>query len=144
MTLQSPFKSCIAPPGNGKVIVSLLPPSIPTVTTLMYKYPLKLLSHESAFTPELSVLAGCATRPMHLYLLTYGGGLIPGDHIDVSITISPQTRLVVTTPQGSTKIYKTEKTARRHVIILSLVVSIFFKSVPSVLQPPKTRRFMHC
>lgn len=49
-----------------------------------------------------------ASQPVHLYLLTYGGGLLPGDQIDVSITLEPRTRLVVTTPQGSTKIFKTE------------------------------------
>lgn len=48
-----------------------------------------------------------AVTPVHLYLLTYGGGLLPGDRIDVSITLRSRTRLVVTTPQGSTKIYKT-------------------------------------
>lgn len=107
MTLKPPFASSIASPGNGKVVLSLLPPSIPTLTTLTYKYPLKLLSRAPGFTPESSVLDDCATRPIHLYLLTYGGGLLPGDHIDVSITLNPQTRLVVTTPQGSTKIFKT-------------------------------------
>jgi urease accessory protein len=46
--------------------------------------------------------------PVHLYLLTYGGGLLPGDHIEVSIKLDPRTRMVVTTPQGSTKIFKTD------------------------------------
>ncbi|KAL2222090.1 urease accessory protein UreD [Thermoascus aurantiacus ATCC 26904] len=106
MTLNSPFGSSTARPGHGEVVLSLLPPSIPTLTTLTYRYPLKLLSRTPGFTPESSVLP-CATRPVHLYLLTYGGGLLPGDHIDVSITLRPRTRLVVTTPQGSTKIFKT-------------------------------------
>lgn len=106
MTWNSPFASSVASPGKGEVVLSLLPPSIPTLTTLTYKYPLKLLSRTVGFTPESSVLP-CATRPIHLYLLTYGGGLLPGDQIDVSITLHPRTRLVVTTPQGSTKIFKT-------------------------------------
>ncbi|KAL2000376.1 hypothetical protein VTN02DRAFT_3200 [Thermoascus thermophilus] len=113
MTLNSPFTSPPAKPGHGEVILSLLPPSIPTLTTLTYKYPLKLLSRSSGFTPESSVLPSAATRPIHLYLLTYGGGLLPGDHIDVSITLKPQTRLVVTTPQGSTKIFKTAPGGRK-------------------------------
>ncbi|KAL1969701.1 hypothetical protein VTN77DRAFT_8254 [Rasamsonia byssochlamydoides] len=112
MILKSPFASSIASPGNGRVVLSLLPPSIPTLTTLTYKYPLKLLSRAPGFTPESSVLGDCATRPVHLYLLTYGGGLLPGDHIDVSITLDPRTRLVVTTPQGSTKIFKTAPRAQ--------------------------------
>jgi urease accessory protein len=113
MVLKSPFESSIASPGNGRVELSILPPSIPTLTTLTYKYPLKLLSRAPGFAPESSVLDDCATRPIHLYLLTYGGGLLPGDHINVSITLNPRTRLVVTTPQGSTKIFKTAPGAAR-------------------------------
>lgn len=110
MPIISPFESSIAKPGQGKVVLSLLPPSIPTLTTLTYKYPLKLLTRAPGFVPQSSGLTG-SSRPVHLYLLTYGGGLLPGDHIDVSITLDPRTRLVVTTPQGSTKIFKTEPTA---------------------------------
>ncbi|KAL2011203.1 hypothetical protein VTN00DRAFT_3921 [Thermoascus crustaceus] len=113
MTLNSPFTSSPAKPGHGEVILSLLPPSIPTLTTLTFKYPLKLLSRSPGFIPESSVLPSAATRPIHLYLLTYGGGLLPGDHIDVSITLKPATRLVVTTPQGSTKIFKTAPGGRK-------------------------------
>ncbi|GIJ89270.1 hypothetical protein Asppvi_008201 [Aspergillus pseudoviridinutans] len=110
MPIISPFESSIAKPGQGKVVLSLLPPSIPTLTTLTYKYPLKLLTRAPGFVPQSSGLTS-SSRPVHLYLLTYGGGLLPGDHIDVSITLDPRTRLVVTTPQGSTKIFKTEPTA---------------------------------
>lgn len=107
MAFKSPFVSSVASPGKGKAVLSILPPSVPTLTTLTYKYPLKLLSRIPGFTPSESVAGEDATRPVHLYLLTYGGGLLPGDHIDVSITLEPRARLVVTTPQGSTKIYKT-------------------------------------
>ncbi|BDD55205.1 hypothetical protein MPDQ_005776 [Monascus purpureus] len=110
MPLKSPFESSIAKPGQGKVVLSLLSPSLPTLTTLTYKYPLKLVSRSPAFLPELSVLRD-ASRPVHLHLLSYGGGLLPGDVIDVSIKLEPRTRLVVTTPQGSTKIYKTKHTS---------------------------------
>ncbi|EEA29011.1 hypothetical protein TMatcc_002629 [Talaromyces marneffei ATCC 18224] len=112
MAFKSPFASTVASPGKGKAVLSILPPSIPTLTTLTYKYPLKLLSRIPGFTPQGSVAGEDATRPVHLYLLTYGGGLLPGDHIDVSITLEPRARLVVTTPQGSTKIYKTPPEGR--------------------------------
>ncbi|EED12896.1 urease accessory protein UreD [Talaromyces stipitatus ATCC 10500] len=112
MAFKSPFAASVASPGKGKAVLSILPPSIPTLTTLTYKYPLKLLSRTPGFTPEDSVAGKDATRPIHLYLLTYGGGLLPGDHIDVSITLEPRGRLVVTTPQGSTKIYKTPPEGR--------------------------------
>ncbi|KAF3482257.1 urease accessory protein UreD [Arthroderma uncinatum] len=106
---NSPFaaSSLAKSSGRGEVVLTVLPPSIPSLSTLSYNYPLKLLSR----TPEgglKSRYPASATAPLHLYLLTYGGGLLPGDHIDVSITIKPRGRLVVTTPQGSTKIFKTE------------------------------------
>lgn len=108
MPLQSPFESSIAKPGHGEVVLSLLPPAQPTLKTLTYKYPLKLLTRSPAFVPETSALER-VSRPVHLYLLSYGGGLLPGDVIDVSIKLDPGTRLVVTTPQGSTKIFKTDR-----------------------------------
>ncbi|PYH44003.1 urease accessory protein UreD [Aspergillus saccharolyticus JOP 1030-1] len=110
MPIKSPFESSIAKPGEGKVVLSLLPPSNPTLTTLTYKYPLKLLTRTPGFVPKSSALT-CPSQPVHLYLLTYGGGLLPGDKINVSITLEPRTRMVVTTPQGSTKIFKTEPNA---------------------------------
>lgn len=108
--IPSPFESSIAKPGQGKVVLSLLPPNNPTLTTLTYKYPLKLVPRTGGFVPSPDSSALSDTRPsnpVHLYLLTYGGGLLPGDHIEVSITLEPKTRMVVTTPQGSTKIFKT-------------------------------------
>ncbi|PGH06970.1 urease accessory protein [Blastomyces parvus] len=105
----SPFATNHASPGRGEVVLSVLPPCVTTISQLSYQYPLKLLNRTPA-TPLNSKYPECATIPVHLYLLTYGGGLLPGDHIDVSITLLPRTRLVMTTPQGSTKIYKTERT----------------------------------
>ncbi|KAJ5638769.1 hypothetical protein N7528_001159 [Penicillium herquei] len=111
MPIRSPFESSIAKPGQGNVVLSLLPPNNPTLTTLTYKYPLKLVPRAPGFvpTPDPATLSDkCPSRPVHLYLLTYGGGLLPGDHIEVSIKLDPRTRMVVTTPQGSTKIFKTD------------------------------------
>ncbi|KAL2838292.1 UreD urease accessory protein-domain-containing protein [Aspergillus pseudoustus] len=111
MPIKSPFESSIAKAGAGKVVLSLLPPAIPSLSTLTYKYPLKLLTRSPGFVPQSAFTS--ASQPVHLYLLTYGGGLLPGDQIDVSISLEPQTRLVVTTPQGSTKIFKTETSPGR-------------------------------
>ena len=110
MPIKSPFDSAIAKPGQGSVVLSLLPPSRPSLSTLTYQYPLKLLTRSPAFIPESSVLEN-ATQPVHLHLLSYGGGLLPGDVLEVSIRLERRTRLVLTTPQGSTKIYKTKPRA---------------------------------
>jgi urease accessory protein len=106
--IPSPFQSSIANPGQGKVVLSLLPPNNPTLTTLTYKYPLKLVPRTGSFIPTQDPSNTSPPHPVHLYLLTYGGGLLPGDHISVSITLEARTRMVVTTPQGSTKIFKTD------------------------------------
>ncbi|KAL4934798.1 hypothetical protein BDV06DRAFT_235142 [Aspergillus oleicola] len=111
MPVKSPFESSIAKPGQGKVVLSLLPPANPSLSTLTYKYPLKLLTRAPGFVPPDA--SPSASQLVHLYLLTYGGGLLPGDQIDVSLTLEPRTRLVLTTPQGSTKIFKTETSPGR-------------------------------
>ncbi|EEP75547.1 conserved hypothetical protein [Uncinocarpus reesii 1704] len=109
--INSPFSTSI-PPGHGEVVLSILPPGIPSISILSYRYPLKLISRIPACRLD-SKYPASATRPVHLYLLSYGGGFLPGDHIEVSIKLQPRSRLVVTTPQGSTKIYKTESQAER-------------------------------
>lgn len=97
--------------GCGIAVLSLLPPSSPSFTSLSYKYPLKLIYRVPKTALE-SVEGDQAVQPVHLYLLGYGGGLLPGDHISVNIHLKERTRMVITTPQGSTKIYKTE--AQKH------------------------------
>ena len=105
--MATPFIAPVSKPGQGEVVVELLPPALPTFTNLTYRYPLKLLTHKSRYIPVSSALP-CASSPVYLYIISYGGGLLPGDEIDVSITLNPQTRLVVTTPHGSNKIYRTD------------------------------------
>ena len=120
----SPFAPSSSKPGHGEVCLTLLPPAIPTFSTLTYAYPLKLLPSTPHILapidpPSSSVLASTnvatATRtasptPLRpslvplLFLLSYGGGLLPPDVLSLKITLAPSTRLVVTT-QGSTKIF---------------------------------------
>lgn len=106
---ESPFQSSPATAaGRGEVVLEVLPPNNPSVTKQAYKYPLKLLSRTPACQLN-SKFPACATTPVHLYLLSFGGGLLPGDALDVSITLKPRVRLVLTTPQGSTKIFRTDE-----------------------------------
>lgn len=57
----------------------------------------------------LTTATNLATPEPHavplLFLLTYGGGLLSTDHIALTLTLSPSTRLTLVT-QGSTKIYR--------------------------------------
>lgn len=92
MSVQFPPSN---PAGHGIVYLSSSPPQFRTIT---YSYPLKLIS-----PAPLSY----GSRLVHtLFLLTYGGGLVAGDKVNLSVTLEPQTHLILLT-QGSTKIFKT-------------------------------------
>ena len=87
-------------PGTGTIHLSLLPPATPRLKTVNYQYPLKLVSPAPVRIER---------PPYHLvhtvYLLTYGGGLVAGDAIDLQVAIEETTRLILLT-QGSTKLFK--------------------------------------
>jgi len=117
--MPSPFPATSSKPGNGNIHLTLLPPSNPSFSTLAYAYPLKLLPstphilkncsasfiETSPTNGEANFKAPSATAVPLLFLLTYGGGLVAGDHIDLSARLDAGTRLTITT-QGSTKIFK--------------------------------------
>ncbi len=117
--MPSTFPSTSSVPGKGDIHLTLLPPATPTFSHLTYTYPLKLLpSVPHKLSPQAPPPS--TDRPTQpppspetvplLFLLTYGGGLVAGDHIDLSIRLDPGTRLTITT-QGSTKIFKPSASA---------------------------------
>ena len=85
--------------GQGVIQISILPPATPAISTLTYTYPLKLIA------PSPTALPGSGQIVLLVFLLTYGGGLVAGDAIDLSISLAAETRLALVT-QGSTKIFK--------------------------------------
>ncbi|MCJ1339701.1 hypothetical protein MMC09_004991 [Bachmanniomyces sp. S44760] len=126
----SPFASTSCKPGEGTVHLTLLPPDTPVYSTLNYTYPLKLLPSAPHYLSTSAVPAltypldsngssqGTRGHPLPsplssrspacvplLFLLTYGGGLLPPDSISLNLHLSSSARLCITT-QGSTKIYK--------------------------------------
>ncbi|KAG6851217.1 hypothetical protein H0H93_015227 [Arthromyces matolae] len=83
-----------AGPGVGRIsLVSY--GSSATFSEMSYTYPLKLLA------PRISQ-DGIAV----VYLLTYGGGLVGGDEVQLSVDVDSRTMLVLLS-QGSTKVFKT-------------------------------------
>ena len=99
--MPSPFtKTPSLPAGHGLINIDLLQPSKPSLTTLTYSYPLKLVTHTR---PSAS------TSALLIFLLTYGGGLVAGDIISLTINLAAHTRLALVT-QGSTKIFKVPST----------------------------------
>lgn len=129
--MSSPFSSASSNAGSGTIHLALLPPNTPRLRTLNYQYPLKLVSPAPLRTEE---------RPHHLiytvYLLTYGGGLVAGDAVNLGITVETTTRLVLLT-QGSTKLFKSlsrDVTSRQRLTV-ELAADSALCYLPDPVQP---------
>lgn len=95
---KSPFAPSSSLPGAGDLVLCLLPPGRQTLQTLSYQYPLKLVTPEPHHSSD-------GKHVTTVFLLTYGGGLVAGDQVNLKIELQAATRLVLVT-QGSTKIFK--------------------------------------
>jgi len=93
--MSSPFPPSASTPGEGKIVAQLLPQNISALSTISFQYPLKLIS-PSPTSLQRSVL---------VFLLTYGGGLVGGDQIILTIDVKTNAKLSIVT-QGHTKIFK--------------------------------------
>ncbi|KAF4119600.1 urease accessory protein [Geosmithia morbida] len=109
--MASPFPPSSSSPGDGRIVVEPLPAGGSGLQTMSYQYPLKLISPNPSGEHK-SVL---------VFLLSYGGGLVSGDSVDLSITVKEGSKLSLVT-QGHTKIFKaaspdtiTRQTLRLHV-----------------------------
>jgi urease accessory protein len=96
----SPFAGFTSVPGEGAIELSLLPPRKQVLKTLTYQYPLKLIVPDPHRAPNEQ-----GDPITVIFLLTYGGGLVGGDRINLRVDLAAQTKLVLLT-QGSTKIFK--------------------------------------
>ncbi|KAL9043990.1 MAG: hypothetical protein Q9214_002840, partial [Letrouitia sp. 1 TL-2023] len=122
MPPTSPFPPSSSTPGTGHIHLALQPPNHPAFETLAFSYPLKLVVSSAHTLPPAPPPSSSrqpaseqernenddAIRPSEvplLFLLTYGGGLLAGDTISLSLTLDPGTRLTIAT-QGSTKVFK--------------------------------------
>lgn len=90
-----PFPQSASSAGKGKVVVRLQPNGYSGLEVITYQYPLKLIS-PAASPHQKSVL---------IFLLSYGGGLVGGDEIDLTIEINQSSKLSIVT-QGHTKVFK--------------------------------------
>ena len=84
---------------HGAITLSLLPPSTPSLETLSYQYPLKLVAPAPLTSEDGSLVHT-------VFILSYGGGLVAGDTINLTVNMARKSKLVLLT-QGSTKIFKT-------------------------------------
>jgi urease accessory protein len=93
--MTSPFPPSSSKAGEGRLVVQLLPHRISALSTITFQYPLKLIS-PSPSASQKSVL---------VFLLTYGGGLVGGDQVHLTIEVKRNAKLSIVT-QGHTKIFK--------------------------------------
>ena len=93
--MTSPFPPSSSAPGKGHLVVQLLPYKISALSKISFQYPLKLISPSPA-AGQKSVL---------VFLLTYGGGLVGGDQVNLTIDVKAKAKLSIVT-QGHTKIFK--------------------------------------
>jgi urease accessory protein len=121
--MTSPFPASSSSPGEGRVVVQLLPHGISALSTITFQYPLKLISPSPA-AGQKSVL---------IFLLTYGGGLVGGDQVHLEIDVKPEAKLSIVT-QGHTKIFKS---ASRDVITRqNLHVTVLDRAALCLLPDP--------
>jgi urease accessory protein len=125
MSFISPFGTSTSKPGHGSIILEILPPDTPVLRTVSYQYPLKLVAPDALAPPnygrkgDQDVVAATPCLVHTVFLLTYGGGIVAGDSIDLDVKLESRTRLILLT-QGSTKIFKTpspELVSRQHMNI---------------------------
>jgi urease accessory protein len=93
--MESPFPKSTSAAGEGRIVARTLPNGMPGLEAISYQYPLKLIS-PTPTSDQRSVL---------VFLLSYGGGLVGGDSVNLSIQVVPKARLSIVT-QGHTKIFK--------------------------------------
>ncbi|KAL2753901.1 hypothetical protein ACRALDRAFT_1062873 [Sodiomyces alcalophilus JCM 7366] len=93
--MLSPFPKSNTTKGEGHIVARLLPNGLPGLETVTYRYPLKLISPTPTADQKSTVV----------FLLSYGGGLVGGDSIQLAVEVTQNTKLSVVT-QGHTKIFK--------------------------------------
>lgn len=136
MSFTSPFAASTVKAGHGSIELTILPPDTPVLRQVSYQYPLKLVAPDPLPPPDLS-LEDDTPRLVHtVFLLTYGGGIVAGDAIKLSVALEGNTRLILLT-QGSTKIFKTPDPAlvsRQHMTV-NLAPKSALIYLPDPVQP---------
>lgn len=126
---KSPFAASKSIPGNGELVLALFPPGKQMLQSCTYQYPLKLI------TPDPHTV-GDEKHVTVAFLLTYGGGLVGGDQINLKVELQDATRLVLVT-QGSTKIFKspTRTVVSRQVLDVKIGAQAALCYLPDPTQP---------
>ncbi|KAK7745169.1 cohesin complex subunit [Diatrype stigma] len=124
--MTSPFPKSSSSPGQGRIVVKLLPNRVSALESINYQYPLKLIS-PAATEAQKSVL---------VFLLSYGGGLVGGDQVNLSIEVKPKARLSIVT-QGHTKVFQsvTPDIVTRQKLYVNVEAGAALCLLPDPVQP---------
>ncbi|KOS19648.1 putative urease accessory protein ureD [Escovopsis weberi] len=98
--LDNPFPVSSSRAGDGRIVVGLLPAGGSGVETIRYQYPLKLISPSPTFQQKSALV----------FILSYGGGLVGGDKVRLSVLVCSGASLSMVT-QGNTKVFKSPSPA---------------------------------
>ncbi|KAJ4290245.1 hypothetical protein N0V90_010460 [Kalmusia sp. IMI 367209] len=136
MSFISPFTASTAKAGHGSIELSVLPPDTPILRNVSYQYPLKLVAPDPLPPPDRDNDADAPSLVHTIFLLTYGGGIVAGDAINLSVSLKGKTRLLLLT-QGSTKIFKTPdpKLVSRQHMVVNLSAGAALVYLPDPVQP---------
>ncbi|CAK7206957.1 hypothetical protein SEUCBS139899_009764 [Sporothrix eucalyptigena] len=122
----SPFPPSTATPGDGRIVATLTPNGEPGLAVVSYQYPLKLIAPQTGAGVGTLGRAGGdgaeeddATRRKSalVFLLSYGGGLVAGDQVNLSIEVQRNARLSLVT-QGTTKVFKATGDGRKAAVTI--------------------------
>ena len=124
--IDSPFPKSSSAPGEGLIVARVLPDGTSGLEAITYQYPLKLIS-PSRPSELASVL---------VFLLSYGGGLVGGDTVDLRVRVQAGAKLSIVT-QGHTKVFasKTADVVTRQRLTVDIAPAAALCLLPDPVQP---------
>ncbi|CAK7271201.1 hypothetical protein SEPCBS57363_004496 [Sporothrix epigloea] len=136
----SPFPPSTATPGDGRIVACLTPNGEPGLAVVSYQYPLKLIAPPTG--AGLGTLGRAAAgqsdeakddvarrKSALVFLLSYGGGLVAGDQVSLTIEVQRDARLSLVT-QGTTKVFKTTGDGRKAPVTVPTRQNLTMKVAP--------------
>lgn len=122
-------------PGRGDIEARLLGTSTSVLSSLSSTYPLRFISPPST----------AHRHAVLVFMLTYGGGLVAGDEIDVHIKVSYGARFGLLT-QGSTKIFKpsSSEVCTKQTLTAIVEARAALLILPDPVQPFKGSVYQQC
>ncbi|KAL2017576.1 hypothetical protein VTK56DRAFT_1949 [Thermocarpiscus australiensis] len=124
--MNSPFPKSSSAAGEGRIVARLLPEGVSGLEAFTYQYPLKLISPSRP----------SETKSVLVFLLSYGGGLVGGDKVNLSIDVCAGAKLSLVT-QGHTKVFKsaTPDIVTRQTLHVHVAAEAALCLLPDPVQP---------